>query len=275
MAKEFYIGVGGVARKVKQPYIGVNSVARKVKKGYIGVNGVARQFFSGGTPISSLAVGSTLYLNENGSSIPYLVAHHGKPSSIYDDSCNGTWLLRTDIVQDYVWSSDNENGIAYSSVFSWLNSTMLSKYDSNIQNTIKQVKIPYMTYGKGSLKTGANGYSCKVFLLSGYEVGGYYDASKYIYLPQDGAKLDYFISGNNETTANNRRKAWATGETHGHYNHPWWLRSPSTDNTYYQFSLGGDGQIDSGNAINLFGLRPALIMPSDTLIDTSTNTIIT
>ena len=95
MAKAFYIGVGGVARKVKQPYIGVNSVARKVKKGYIGVNGVARQFFSGGTPISSLAVGSTLYLNENGSSIPYLVVHQGKPSSIYDDSCNGTYNYKS------------------------------------------------------------------------------------------------------------------------------------------------------------------------------------
>ena len=40
MAKRAYIGVGGVARKVKQPFVGVANVARKVKSGYIGVGGV-------------------------------------------------------------------------------------------------------------------------------------------------------------------------------------------------------------------------------------------
>ncbi len=47
MAKNEYIGVNNVARKVKQPYIGVNNVARKINSGYIGVNGIARQFFAG------------------------------------------------------------------------------------------------------------------------------------------------------------------------------------------------------------------------------------
>ena len=48
MAKKLYIGVDGVARKVKKAYIGVDNVARKVKKMYLGVNGVARCIFSGG-----------------------------------------------------------------------------------------------------------------------------------------------------------------------------------------------------------------------------------
>lgn len=48
MAKNAYIGVGGVARKIKKIYVGVNGVARKVKKGFIGINGVARQWFSDG-----------------------------------------------------------------------------------------------------------------------------------------------------------------------------------------------------------------------------------
>ena len=46
MSKGVYIGVNGVARKVKNVYIGVSNVARKVKKGYIGVGGVARPFLS-------------------------------------------------------------------------------------------------------------------------------------------------------------------------------------------------------------------------------------
>lgn len=49
MAKGVYIGIDGVAQKVKKLYIGVDGVARKVKKAYIGVDGVARQFFSSGT----------------------------------------------------------------------------------------------------------------------------------------------------------------------------------------------------------------------------------
>lgn len=47
MAKNIYIGVDNVARKVKQPYIGIDNIARKVKSGFIGVDNVARQFFAG------------------------------------------------------------------------------------------------------------------------------------------------------------------------------------------------------------------------------------
>lgn len=56
MAKETYLGVGGVARKVKNLYIGINGVARKITKGYIGINGVARQFY---TAIVNVAISIT------------------------------------------------------------------------------------------------------------------------------------------------------------------------------------------------------------------------
>ena len=48
MAKKAYIGVDGVARKIKKGYIGIDGVARKIKKAYIGVGGVARPCWSGG-----------------------------------------------------------------------------------------------------------------------------------------------------------------------------------------------------------------------------------
>lgn len=44
MAKKYYIGVDGVARKIKKCYIGVDGVARKVVKGYVGVENIAREF---------------------------------------------------------------------------------------------------------------------------------------------------------------------------------------------------------------------------------------
>lgn len=48
MAKKAYIGIDGIARKIKKGYIGVDGVARKIKKAYIGVGGVARPCWSGG-----------------------------------------------------------------------------------------------------------------------------------------------------------------------------------------------------------------------------------
>ena len=40
-----YIGVNGVARKIKKVYVGVDGVAREVKSGYIGVGGVAKKWY--------------------------------------------------------------------------------------------------------------------------------------------------------------------------------------------------------------------------------------
>ena len=44
MAKAMYVGIGGVARKVKNGYLGVGGVTRFVRRGYLGVRGVARYF---------------------------------------------------------------------------------------------------------------------------------------------------------------------------------------------------------------------------------------
>ena len=60
MAKKLYIGVDGVARKVKKAYIGVDNVARKVKKMYLGVEGVARCIFSGEQKLSYYGTATNL-----------------------------------------------------------------------------------------------------------------------------------------------------------------------------------------------------------------------
>lgn len=42
MAKGAYVGINGVARKIKGGYVGVSDTAQKIKKAYVGVGGVAR-----------------------------------------------------------------------------------------------------------------------------------------------------------------------------------------------------------------------------------------
>lgn len=215
--------------------------------------------------LGNVAVGTVLKLNENGSPQNYIVVHQGKPSSIYDESCNGTWLLRKVLIKDRVWGDGNVNKLESSNIQAWLNSTMLGKYDSNIQAAIKQVKIPYRKNGGsvGTDQTGANGLSCKVFLLSGYEVG--WTASDNTYFPVDGAKLSYFESGI-WSSANNKRIANLNNRATR-----WWLRSPSIRNTNYVWGVSPNGDYNFWNASDSCGIRPALVLPTDLIVDDSGN----
>ena len=214
----------------------------------------------GGATAGSLAVGSSVFTNVNGTKTEFLVVNQGKPSSLYDDSCNGTWLLMKDIYENRQWDSSDVNNLESSTIHSYLNSTFLNLFDSNIKDAIKQVKIPYRKNGGsgGTNQSGANGLSCKIFLLSGYEVG--WTSSDNQYFPQDGAKLSYFESGTG-TSANNKRIAKLNGSAAG-----WWIRSPYTANTNIVWYVFTDGRCRINGASVLHGIRPALILPSETKI---------
>lgn len=220
--------------------------------------------------LSTKAVGSTVKLKVNGTAKEFIVVHQGKPSSLYDDSCNGTWLLMKDIYENRVWQSGNINKYESSDIHTYLNNTFLNLFESNIRDAIKQVKIPYRKNGGsgGTDQSGANGLSAKIFLLSGYEVG--WTTSDYSYFPVDGAKLSYFESGTG-TSANNKRIANLNGSAA-----VWWLRSPYTSGTYYVWYVLSDGSCRSYGASSSNGIRPALILPSTLLVSddgtVSTNT---
>ena len=217
------------------------------------------------TPISKLAVGSTVKLNVNGTATDFLIVNQGIPSnsSLYDASCDGTWLLMKDIYENRQWNSSNVNNLENSTIHSYLNGTFLNLFESNIRDAIKQVKLPYRKNGGsgGSDQSGANGLLCKIFLLSGYEVG--WTTSDYSYFPVDGAKLSYFESGTG-TSANNKRIANLNGSAAD-----WWLRSPDTNYTNLVCGVSSNGSYDGSSAFNLGGVRPALILPSTTLVDSN------
>ena len=186
------------------------------------------------TKLGSMSVGSTVKLKLGGTARDFLVVHQGLPSSMYDSSCNGTWLLLKDIYTTRTWDSSN-NDYKNSDIHSYLNGTFLNLFDNDIKNAIKQVKIPYQngTGSGGSVASGANGLSCKIFLLSGYEVG--FSTSDSSYFPRDGAKLSYFSSGTG-SAANNKRIANYNGSATS-----WWLRSPYTDDTNSVWCVYSDG----------------------------------
>lgn len=217
-----------------------------------------------GVLASSLAVGSTVKLMENGAAVEYLVVNQGIPenSNLYDASCDGTWLLRKYIHSERQWNTSNVNKYESSAINTWLNGEFFNALGSVEQAAIKQVKIPYRAGGGsgGTDQSGANGLSCKVFLLSGYEVG--WTTSDSSYFPVDGAKLDYFAAsfgGNSKRVANFNGSAAI-----------WLLRSPDTGNTARVWNVLSDGDYSYDNASYWHGIRPTLVLPSNAVFDETT-----
>lgn len=255
-----------VAREVKKIYLGAEGVAREIQKGYVGVNGVARRFWLNGTPIGELDVGNTIWMNVNGTAREFIIVNQGIPSdsSMYDSSCDGTWLLLKDLYTKMVWDS-TDNDYENSDIHAYLCETFLSLLDSDIQAIVKQVKIPYQK-GNGSsesVSSGVNGLTAKIFLLSGYECG--FTKSDDSVFPEDGACLDYFtVNGGNDT----KRVAYYNGEAWH-----WALRTPKLKTTAYLWHVNMYGSYQYHGRSNTDYVRPALILPSDTLVDENMNVL--
>lgn len=210
--------------------------------------------------LGNIAVGTVLKLNENGSPQNYIVVHQGLPSSMYSSSCNGTWLLRKyvyglEYYDQYHWSL---NGVAFPD-------GLVSIYETAIQNVIKSVKIPFHRVGSSYVNSGESGYPCKVFSLSEEEVGSTSNLDKVTV----GAKLSYFISGDT-TSAKSKRLAKSE---FGYGNESWWLRdsgstSGSDDRALY---VAYDGVVSTTQMIDGLYTRPAIIMPTDLIVDDNNN----
>lgn len=213
-------------------------------------------------PISQLSVGSSVYMNVNGTKTEFLVVHQGKPSSTYSTTFDGgTILLSHEMIEGQMWHDSDVNDYANSTLHSYLNNDFLAQFDTNIQSVIKQVKVPYRQ-GSGTSQTvtsGENGLSCKIFLLSGAEVG--FTSSDAPYIPTDeGAKLSYFLSGDSQSACD-RRQAVLDGQLQD-----WWLRSPYCNGSTRAYEVNSAGQDYGRNCSSKLGVRPAFVVPNTTKV---------
>ena len=213
--------------------------------------------------LGNVPVGTILHMKENGVYQDYLVVHQGLPSSMYDASCNGTWLLRNIIYSTLDWGDvgDYRN----SSIQTYLNSTFLGLFDGEMQDAIRQVRIPYWDgYGyAGHINAGSNGLSCKIFLLGAYELGFSDTATSTASPPVDGANLAYFDSALNSE----RRVAKYNGNPFD-----WWLRSPDLPGSAYVCGITQSGSFNGYNLGSFpIGVRPALVCPPDLIVDDYNN----
>lgn len=199
--------------------------------------------------LGTKAVGSIVKIKVNGAAKDFIIVHQGLPSSAYDASCNGVWVVMKDIYTTMKWDGSN-NDYLNSDMTAYLNGTFISLIDADIRNAIKQVKIPYTNYSNNNVMSGSNGLSCKVFLLSGTEVG----FSGVSYMNTEGAKLSYFDSASKRVAYNGSSAAI------------WWLRSPYTGNGYGVWYVDTDGSYDSNWCSHSYGVRPAFILPSTLVV---------
>ena len=209
--------------------------------------------------LGTKAVGSIVKIKVNGAAKDFIIVHQGLPSSAYDASCNGVWVVMKDIYTTMKWDGSN-NDYLNSDMTAYLNGTFISLIDADIRNAIKQVKIPYTNYSNNNVMSGSNGLSCKVFLLSGTEVG----FSGVSYMNTEGAKLSYFDSASKRVAYNGSSAA------------EWWLRSPNTGGSYIVWYVKPGGSYDDWGCNNTYGVRPAFVLPSTLVVSddgtVSTNT---
>ena len=217
-----------------------------------------------GIKAGDLPIGQIVKLMEGGVETEFIVVNQGIPenSSLYDASCNGTWLLRKDIKENRVWNGSSNNTYSVSSINTWLNGDYFNSLGAIEQTVIKQVKIPYVngTGSGGSIGSGAQGLNTKIFLAGNFELG--WTKADGSYHPADGAAFSYFL-GTSQTDT--KRIAYFNNVAT-----KWWTRSANSNSTSTIWSTSDTGGPSSTNAVSSAGVRPALIIPSTSIFDPTT-----
>lgn len=209
--------------------------------------------------LSQVAVGTTVKINENGNPVDYIVVHQGNPStSLYDASCNGTWVLRKNIYTTYPWKSPRAAaGYDQSNINGSLSTWYNNLFDERTKRAIKQVKIPYGAYNGSTgyeVVSGENGLLTHLFILGVKEMFPRAGGATFI----DGVTLSYF----SDNDADKRKSIYA-----GNYNY-YWTRTPATNgvNLMYAQVITPSGTSDKSFNDSTYGVRWAFILQSDMAI---------
>ena len=197
-----------------------------------------------GILLSSLAEGSIVKLNENGSPVEFYVAKHD-----YESGLNGTGrtlLVRKDCYGSGRWGSFT---VAYSgcTMDTWFNSTYKTLFATEIQNLIGETKF-YCTYATKDGDNSVVTISRAVFALSLREIYGSHSHSN-----AEGTTLS--IAG--------------AIRANGFDYH---TRSPYVpySGSYMNWRIASSGGIGSGAVNSDYSYRPCFTLPSNALFDKNT-----
>lgn len=258
--------IGGTAYEIGSGKVLVGGTGYSIDKGRTKVDGTEYDI-AFGTQIGSLEIGASVFLNVGGVRTEFLVVHQGSPGSRYRNA-DGTWLLMKDIYERTYWGTTDVNDYENSHIHSYLNGDFLGLFDSSVQTTIMQIKVPYWKGdGKnGALSYNANGLTTKLVLLSEREVGFTYDYSTDT---KAGDCLSYFsgLTNSGET----KRVAYYNGAAS-----TWWTRDVHVGSATQIFVVTSSGARNNGGYATTsykYGVRPAFVLPKEIAVDSEFNVI--
>lgn len=212
------------------------------------------------TKLGDMAVGSVVKIKVDGTPTDFLIVHQGNPNStIYDASCNGTWVLTNVLYRLQEWDSRHDD-YASSDISDYLRNSFFNLLEPGCRSAIKSVKIPYVD--NTTVHDGANGLPVTVFLLSASELG-WTNSNMSVY--KDGSRLSRFPNDGQSST----RVAYYKGSSRYY-----WTRSKAPGYSDGIFIVTSDGGYGVKTVYtNDVGVRPAFILPKEQLVS-SNGTII-
>lgn len=202
--------------------------------------------------IGSLAVGTLVTIAGVGT---FILVHQGNPDeSVYDSSCDGSWLLAQGDLGLSSRFGSNSN-YASSTVAAELETDFIPLLPSSLSASILTVKIPY--FSARTLHKLEDGLTCQAFIPAAIEFG--YSPEYDPDVPGDGATLDYFIGANPGTGGSNTDPKREYSGDHFH-----WLRSPEGSSTSRIWTNTTGGAATARGASNSYDLRPCIILDKTT-----------
>lgn len=257
--------INGTGYDIKSGRTLINGTGYDIKKGRTLINGTGYDI-KFGTPVGELDVGTSVYMNVDGTRREFIVVHQGLPTSTptyYDETCSGTWLLMKEIYTTSVYTytsseAPNVDRFIYenSKADACLCNTFLPSLDTGIQMLIKEINLPIISRRITILR--------KVFLLDRADLGfGHWAGETY-------EPLAYFLEGS-DSAANEKRIAYYNTEATS-----WFTRYDRyvTNGKSYVWSVYKTGGLVGSLVTTENGLRPALVLPSDdALVDDEFNII--
>ena len=211
-----------------------------------------------GIQLGTIAEGSIVKLNENGSPVEFYVAKHD-----YESALNGsgrTLLVRKDIYKNLIWANaSSDTAYATSNADSYLNSTYKNLLDAVVKTAIGTTKFYYTPGYKSGVVDNSNVTTLQrsVFLLSMTEYGlTITGASSYTTINTEGSKLPI---------ASTLKIAYLSGTASDH-----WTRTPEIKSKGYvcKVRAAGTGYREGGSATR--GIRPCFTLPSGACFDEET-----
>ena len=189
-----------------------------------------------------LLVGDLLKIRLGGKERLAAVLKQGKPSAIYDDSCDGVWCMTLESLGSELVGNEYYTSMLYHK----LGNDYFFMTDLNLRPYLKTVKLPYISTAT-TVVNGANGIDSRFFLLSAIEVNTF---SSY----KDGAVLPYFSGAG----ATQRRICTQEGEAV-----EWFTRTLYYVSSYYckegVQKNGARVQVNKSNPAT-YGIRPAFVL---------------